>query len=407
MANTFESGYDERTERHMRAFYETLSEKDRRRYAAGEAEKLGHGGHQYIIKLLGCSKMTLTRGRAELDQLAEEGDPAEGRQRRPGGGRKPKIENDPQTEDNLRSVLEYRTGGDPDDDTFVFTDLSLPELSDRLGAWGTPVSPPTIERWLRENDIKRRKIAKTKPGGESPDRNEQFEYIAELRERFRRENNPVFSLDTKAKEHLGLLYREGRVWTSRPFEAFDHDFPHWADGVLIPHGIYDVRRKHGHLSLGLSHDTSEFVCDAFYWYWRRIGRFYDPHATEILWQCDAGGSNNCRHHIFKQDLAALSTRLGLPIRVAHYPSYCSKFNPIERRFFPHVGRACAGMLFDSLARVEALMRKTATATGLTTTVHTIRRVYDRGRQVMDNLYEKIPITFADVLPIWNYTAHPA
>lgn len=400
-------GYNERTERHMRAVYETLSEKDRRRYAAVEAEKLGHGGNRYIIELLGCSKMTLTRGKAELEQLAQEGDPAAGRQRRAGGGRKPKIESDPQTQDNLCSVLEFRTGGDPDDDSFVFTDLSLPQLSERLGALGTPLSPPTIEQWLHEQDIKLRKIAKVLPGGESPDRNEQFEYIAALRERFRRTGNPVFSLDTKAKEHLGCLYREGRVWTSRPFEAFDHDFPTWADGVLIPHGIYDLRRKHGHLSLGLSHDTSEFVRDAFYWYWRRIGRFYDPDATEILWLCDAGGSNNCRHHIFKQDVSALSTRLGLPIRVAHYPSYCSKFNPIERRFFPHVGRACAGMLFDSLARVETLLRKTTTSTGLTTTVHTIRRAYARGRQVLENLYERIPISFADTLPKWNYTLHPA
>jgi len=406
MTFDFTDGYDEQTERHMQAVYETLSEKDRRRYAAVEAEKLGHGGIKYIAGLLGCSRMTISRGLAELDRLPDE-DPAEGRQRRPGGGRKPKVEDEPETEDNLCAVLEVHLAGDPDDQTRVWTDLSLPELSDRLGEMGTPVSPPTIERWLRENDIKRRKIAKTMPGGESPDRNEQFEHIAELRDRFRFVGNPVFSLDTKAKERLGWLYREGRVWTSRPFDAFDHDFPHWAHGVLIPHGIYDPRRNHGHLNLGLSHDTSEFVCDSFYWSWRRSGRFHYPQASEILWLCDSGGSNNCRHHIFKQDLARLSARLSLPIRVAHYPSYCSKFNPIERRFFPHVSRACAGMLFESLSQVETLMRRTATSTGLSATVHTIRRGYERGRQVMDHLYERIPLTFDSILPKWNYTVFPA
>lgn len=405
MTFQFADRYDDQTERHMRAVYETLSEKDRRRYAAVEAEKLGRGGIKYIAGLLGCSTMTISRGRAELDRLPDD-DPAEGRQRRPGGGRKPKLEEIPETEDNLCSLLEFRTAGEPDDESVVWTDLSLPELSHRLADCGTPASPPTIRRWLQEQEIKLRKIEKSIPGGATADRNEQFERIADLRECFRLAGNPMFSIDTKAKEHLGRLYRAGRVWTSRPWRAFDHDFPHWADGVLIPHGIYDPRRNHGHLNLGLSRDTSEFVCDSFYWYWRRLGRFHYPQATEILWLCDAGGSNNCRHHIFKQDLANLSVRLDVAIRVAHYPSYCSKFNPIERRFFPHVSRACTGMLFDSLSRVEELMRKTATSTGLSTTVHTIQRAYETGRKAMDNLYERIPIKFDSILPRWNYTIFP-
>lgn len=405
MSFRFRRGYDEQTERHMKGVYETLNEKDRRRYAAVEAEKLGHGGINYIARLFGCSRRTISRGQAELDRLPE-ADPAQGRQRMPGGGRKRKIESEPGTEDNLCALLETRLAGDPDDEHVVFTDLSPGALSDRLAARGTPLSPPPIREWLEEQDIKRRKMDKSRAGGSTPDRNEQFEHIADLREAFRNRGNPVFSLDTKAKEHLGFLYRAGRVWTSEPFQAFDHDFPHWAEGVLIPHGIYDPLRNHGHLNLGLSRDTSQFVCDSFYWFWRRIARHYYPQASTILWLCDAGGSNNPRHHIFKQDLADLSQRLQLPIRVAHYPSYCSKFNPIERRFFCHVSRACQGMLFDSLSRVEELMRNTATATGLSTTVHTIRRLYDKGREVRDNLLDTINITFDAILPKWNYTVAP-
>lgn len=70
--------------------------------------------------------------------------------------------------------------------------------------------------------------------------------------------------------------------------------------------------------------------------------------------------------------------MGVEIRVAHYPSYCSKYNPIERRFFPHVSRTCQDLLFDSLDTVVRLMRKAATTTGLTTTVNVIRRVYQTG-----------------------------
>ena len=69
-----------------------------------------------------------------------------------------------------------------------------------------------------------------------------------------------------------------------------------------------------------------------------------PDATSILLLCDCGGSNAANQYLFKQDLQELVNAIGIEIRVAHYPSYCSKYNPIERRFFPHVwsrpARAC-------------------------------------------------------------------
>ncbi|VAV90101.1 hypothetical protein MNBD_ALPHA05-2279 [hydrothermal vent metagenome] len=73
-------------EERMRSFAASLSEKDRRRYAALEASKLGHGGILYITEVIGCSRSTIDRGTLELDHLDE--DPAEGRIRRPGAGRK-------------------------------------------------------------------------------------------------------------------------------------------------------------------------------------------------------------------------------------------------------------------------------------------------------------------------------
>ena len=122
--------------------------------------------------------------------------------------------------------------------------------------------------------------------------------------------------------------------------------------------------------------------------------------------CDGGGSNSATHHLFKEDLQALVDDLGIEIRVAHYPSYCSKYNPIERRLFPHVTRACQGMLFDTLDTVVRLMRKTATATGLRTTVNVIRRTYEIGRKVAEDFKETTTIRFDKILPKWNYRAVP-
>lgn len=313
---------------------------------------------------------------------------------------------DPQLEENLFSVLEVRTAGDPDDEDCVWTDLSPREIAEIVTDQGTPVSPPVVRDWLEELGVTLHKIAKTVAGGESPYRNAQFERICELQVEYFDAGNPVFSIDTKAKEHLGMLYRAGRVRTQSPFRAYDHDFPSWAEGVLIPHGIYDLTRNRGHINIGLSHDTSEFACDSFRRYWNGIGRRCYPDATSILWLCDCGGSNSANQHLFKQDLQHLVNDLGIEIRVAHYPSYCSKYNPIERRFFPHVARACQGKLFDTLENVVAWMRRASTTTGLATTVSVLRGFYETGRKVARDFKNTMTIKFDDLLPKWNYTAVP-
>jgi hypothetical protein len=306
----------------------------------------------------------------------------------------------------LKSVLEVRTAGDPDASAVLWTDLSPRQIAEAVGDLGTPVSPPVVRDWMAEQKLSRHQIEKVVEGGHSPDRDPQFRRIADLKTQYAAAGNPVFSIDTKAKEHLGQLFRKGRVWTQQAFQAFDHDFPSWATGVVIPHGIYDLARNRGHLNIGLSHDTSQFACDSFRWYWNRIGQRCYPHATSILWLCDCGGSNAAAHHIFKQDLQALVHAIGIEIRVAHYPSYCSKYNPIERRLFPHVARACQGMLFDTLDTVVRLMRRASTTTGLHTTVNVIRRVYEIGRKVADDFKDRMRIAFDDLLPQWNYVAQP-
>ena len=89
MAVDFIRRLDQETEQKLRGFYATLSEKDQRRFAAIEATQLGHGGIQYVAQVLGCSTRTIERGIVELDDLPN--DPAQGRIRRPGAGRKKRL----------------------------------------------------------------------------------------------------------------------------------------------------------------------------------------------------------------------------------------------------------------------------------------------------------------------------
>ena len=88
MAVAFPQRYEPYVEERMRGFFETLSEKDQRRFSALEAARLGRGGTRYIAGVLGCSTRTIIRGAAELEVLPE--DSAKGRVRQAGAGRKKK-----------------------------------------------------------------------------------------------------------------------------------------------------------------------------------------------------------------------------------------------------------------------------------------------------------------------------
>ena len=176
---------------------------------------------------------------------------------------------------------------------------------------------------------------------------------------------------------------------------------------MIPYGIYDLKRNFGYISLGTSKDTSEFACDSIAWWWTAFGRGLYPGASSICLLCDGGGSNSASKYLFKEDLQELSDRLGVELRVAHYPPYCSKYNPIERRLFCHRTRACQGVLFDSAATVKRLLEKTRTATGLRVVVEVLDKVYQTGRKYSEGFKEDMAIVFDDLLPKWNYRAIPS
>lgn len=238
-------------------------------------------------------------------------------------------------------------------------------------------------------------------------RNEQFEKIARLRAEYLEAGNPVISMDTKKKEYVGNFYREGHLYTTQELAVYDHDYNSFAEGVIIPHSLYDVGLNIGYIQVGKSHDTSEFACDSFRHWWYTYGCEHYPESRSILVLCDGGGSNSSRHHLFKQDLQALADEIGREIRIAHYPPYCSKYNPIEHRFFPHVTRACQGVVFKNIEFALQLMEKTSTTKGLKAFVYLIDKVYQTGRKVASDFKETMRIVFDEYLPSWNYRAIPA
>ena len=281
-------GYDKEIELKMQRLFATLSEKDRRRYAGIEAAKLGHGGIEYISKLLDIDPKTVRRGMAELEQ---DGDPVPDRVRKEGGGRKAVTEQTPQLEDNFLKILAEFTAGDPMREGVLWTNLSRCEISRRLRETGTPTSRHTVRKLMKKHGLGQRKVRKKKSMGAHPDRNAQFQNIAKLKAEYLAAGDPVISIDTKKKELIGNFAREGHTHTQEPVDVLDHDFPIAGEGKLIPHGIYDLAHNEGHIHLNTSHDTSEFCCDSIAHWWERHGSKQYSGRRRLLLLCDGGGSN--------------------------------------------------------------------------------------------------------------------
>ncbi len=305
----------------------------------------------------------------------------------------------------LEIVRPY-TAGDPMQAGVLWTNLSLRRLATELSQRGFRVSVPVVVQLLHKHRLGRRKALKKRSFKHHPHSDRQFQNIARLRALYEKAGNPIFSIDTKKKELIGDLFREGRTYTQRTIETLDHDFPSFADGVIYPHCIYDIQRNHGHINLGISHDTSEFACDSVALAWEHYGCLQYPRATSVLLLCDGGGSNAANRYVFKYALEKLANRIGLEIRVAHYPPYKSKFNPVEHRFLPHVTRACQGVIFISVETAIEKMRQTRTTQGLTTTVHLLEGEYPTGQKAPQNYKKTMRIVFDDDLPAWNYRAVP-
>lgn len=305
------------------------------------------------------------------------------------------------------AVIKEHTAGDPIQPEVRWTNLACWEIAEQLAEAGYPVSRNIVRQLLKSNGYVKRKAQKSLAMGSHPDRDAQFNTIRRLKQEYQAMGYPIMSMDTKKKEYLGNFYREGKLYTQEAVKTFDHDFSSAAEGVVIPHGLYDVQRNEGYLFLGNSRDTSEFACDNLYRWWTSHGQHHYPQADSILLLCDGGGSNNANHYLFKEDLQKLTDRIGIEIRVAHYPPYTSKYNPIEHRLFAHVTRACQGVVFDSLKTVQQLMAKTRTRTGLKVVVETVDKIYQTGRKYKQDFKQLMTIAFDSHLPKWNYTAAPS
>ena len=189
--------YKKEIEKEMQKFHKSLSEKDRRHYAATEANKLGYGGVTYISKLLKCNHEVITRGKVELKEGVEY---LKDRIRKAGGGRKSILEKRPEIEDIFLKVIDASTAGSPMDEDIKWTNLSQANIALKLKEKGFKVSITVVKQLLEKYNFRPRKAFKSEAGKQNiPNRDEQFKNIDKLKAEYTKNGNPVISMDVKKK----------------------------------------------------------------------------------------------------------------------------------------------------------------------------------------------------------------
>ncbi len=280
------------------------------------------------------------------------------------------------------------------------------KIANELGSIGINVSPSTVSKLLKEMGFSLKVNRKSISHSTSPDRNEQFEYIAEQREIFASKGNPIISVDTKKKEMVGLFKNSGSSWERSPTNVNDHDFRSQAKGIAIPYGIYELALNRGSVFIGTSYDTAEFAAESIAQWWRH-GRKGYRNPEQLLILADGGGSNSSRSHAWKAKLQnCVADKYNIPITVCHYPPGTSKWNPIEHRLFSEVSKNWQGRPLNSYDAVINYIRTTTTKTGLQVDATLVEKEYERGIKIPKEQFHSLSIKYHDTLAKLNYTIMP-
>jgi transposase len=386
-----------------------MNERARRRWVATEALSLGWGGVTAVSAATGLTRKTIHFGIRELEAEAAGLDSAlpPNRVRRAGAGRKPITEKQPKLVGALEALVEPSTRGDPQS-PLRWTCKSTRRLAEALQHQGFQVSDRKVAALLKKNGYSLQSNRKTREGKSHPDRNAQFEYINEQARRFQSRRQPVVSVDAKKKELVGDFKNAGRQWRRRgePEEVRVHDFMDPDRGKAIPYGVYDVKHNEGWVSVGMDHDTARFATEALRRWWKKMGSKRYPNAKELLITADGGGSNGSRSRLWKAALQTLANRIGLKLRVCHFPPGTSKWNKIEHRMFSHITQNWRGKPLVSHEVIVQLIAHTTTTAGLKVRAALDRRRYPTGKKVSRTEFANIQLKRADFHGDWNYAIKP-
>lgn len=403
--------HDAQTAERIRRAYESLrpemDERMRRQWAAAEARSLGFGGVTTVSCATGLSRTTIAAGLGELDLPVLQRLREAARIRRPGGGRRPLTQSDPDLPVALDSLIEPSTRGDPES-TLRWTCKSTRRLADELTRLGHPVGRMTVASLLHEAGYSLQADCKTREGSSHPDRDAQFRYIDRMVRGCLRKEQPAVSVDTKKKELVGDFKNNGREWhlKGQPPEVRVHDFQDKALGKVIPYGVYDILNDQGWVSVGIDHDTAQFATHSIHSWWSRMGCRRFRRANDLLITADGGGSNGSRCRLWKVSLQELADELGIGLVVCHFPPGTSKWNKIEHRLFSFITQNWRGQPLSDRQTVVNLIANTTTRSGLVVKAALDTNQYATAIKVKDAELATLKLKRHRFHGDWNYTIKP-
>lgn len=382
-----------------------LNERQRRLWAAAEAEALGYGGVSTVARATGVSRRAIHAGLGELKagRAAMEAE----RVRRPGAGRKALTAWQPRLKAALDALVEPTSRGDPQS-SLRWTCRSVRRLATELQRQGFRIGRQKVADLLHELGYSLQANRKTREGTDHPDRNAQFAHINRRVKALQRRGQPVISVDSKKKELVGNFRNGGREWrpAGKPLEVRVHDFQDAELGKAIPYGVYDLTNNEAWVSVGIDHDTADFAVKTILRWWRKMGRKRFPKAQEVLITADSGGSNSARCKLWKVALQDFADETGLKVHVCHFPPGTSKWNKIEHRLFCHITQNWRGRPLRELEIIVQLIGRTTTREGLKVQAGLDRRAYPKGIKVDPDELEALQLRPAKFHGDWNYTVSP-
>lgn len=208
-------------------------------------------------------------------------------------------------------------------------------------------------------------------------------------------------MDAKATVKIGSFSRGGK--SRVPTSACDHDYQ--PSTKLTPYGIFLPELDELFFYFTESKVTADFIVDVLEQWWRNVKERFSQIRTLLINQ-DNGGENSSRRTQFMKRLVEFAHRHQLHIRLAYYPPYHSKYNPVERAW-AILEHHWNGAILDSV-QTALNFAQTMTWKGKSPQVKLIQTHYSTGvrltKQEMKEIESQIlrlpnlPNWFVDIFP---------
>jgi hypothetical protein len=298
------------------------------------------------------------------------------RVRAPGAGRKKLTDQNPALLEALDALVDPASRGGPMP-ALRWTCKSTARLAQELGREGHRVSQRTVCDLLAQLNYSLHSPRNTREGGRHPDRDAQFQHIAQAVAQYQRQRQPVISVDTRKSEL----------------------------GPPGPHGAQGLAADEGWVRMAITHDTAEWAVQSIRRWWLEMGQPLYPKARRLLITADCGSGFRVR--LWGLQLQHLADEAGLTIQVCHLPPGTSKWNKIEHQMSCHVTHHWRGQSLLTRQIVVQLIGSVGTAHGLRARAALGKQAHDAaGLKATADELAAIAMEQDEFHGEWNYRIRP-